>query len=193
MSSRKIKINIDRENVGEVLKNLDLNSENLELIIDVKENREAFEYLYRSPYISNWDFVDNNRDIKKPVEEEKRTGEKILEKKKDLAELKIEDFNDLAFVVEFFWSIGKNYWQNPEFYNMLEEKLASTTKVGNNLITGINHLMIKTLIEYYYSGKGTEFGIKDTLEKLKSHSQEIFRCETISEVTKILYGKNKRA
>lgn len=187
MSFRKIKLKIKKENLQEIVEVLTKDNE-IELILNVEENKKNFGYLSSNPGILDWDFVDSETNDNRLVESKEEKPE-IKTKGKKLEDIEIKDFNKLAWIVELYWSLGKDGWQRDDFYTYLDITAENYIKNPNNITSGINHLMIKTLIEYYYHLCSLEEGINDTLQKLKKYSQQIFQCSTISEVTKLLYGK----
>lgn len=186
MSFRKIKLKIKKENLQEIVEALTKDNE-VEVVLNVEENKKNFGYLSSTTGILDWDFMDSETNLAENKEEKPEIKIKKLE------DIEIKDFNKLAWVVEFYWSLGKGGWQREDFFSYLDMTVENYIKNPNNITSGINHLMIKTLIEYYYHSCSLEEGVNDTLQKLKNYSQQIFQCLTISEVTKILYGKNKRA
>lgn len=187
MSFRKIKLKIKKENLQEIVEALTKDNE-VELVLNVEENKKNFGYLSSTAGILDWDFVDSETNDSRLVESKEEKPE-IKTKGKKLEDIEIKDFNKLAWIVELYWSIGKGGWQQDDFYTRIDIEAEKYIKNPNSIISGLNHLMVKTLIEYYYDDSNVEIGITDTINKLKEKSQRIFQCSTISEVTKLLYGE----
>ena len=165
----------------------------IEIILDLKENKETMSYLCRSKYIEDWDYTAENK--KEAVEEiaEKLPSEDKMEVEVENEELGffknlgIEqgDWNMIAWCIEAIRKTASTrsavIFQTKFFYDSVKENIQK--------IISPEHALLTMTGESYYSDYPWDLVEKDLSEKLHKLWPNKLKELSLTEVATILYKK----
>lgn len=191
MSTRKIQLTVNGNDLSEVLKSLKIKDSDLKFTIEleIEDTKENYKYLSTSELIQDWDFLKedlnlNNESTENPIEEPSNGDEDDLI---TYLQGKLCTLADIFRFIVAIWEL-KSKSPNIKFsvYNIKKHvwPLFESIKSRSLLTTEIVSMR---LLELYY-GKETVFNIiSDVILKLKDNWRIIDKRSSIIELFNNLF------
>lgn len=207
MKKIKVKLKDLNSSISKLSEELNIDPNNIEIIVNLEENKETYKKLSISELIDDWDFIDEEKIYKEIPSKSSITDNKSTNKTTDDTVLDEKTFADK--VVELFGIVSIN-----ELSTFIEAVWVSSVK-SPNIIFGtdlflasiknsydivatsrlsIEHELLKMIIEQYYTDTTTTFNeiLNDTIDKLRYNYRVLSRQSSLAGVAKLLYEAKPR-
>lgn len=198
---KKIKITLKNPsfNISEILNLLNISINDIEFIVNVEENKDTYKKLSTSDLIDDWDFIESQEKVGKPITEKKTCScpdidNNYASEGEELAIKVINTFNvvsenELATFVEAVWRTSR-ISPNILFGSNLFITAVKQTydEVASSDLT-LEHSLLSMIISNYYSGHDFNTILNDTLLKLKVNWKTLSSQSSLAGVSKLLYEK----
>ena len=198
---KKIKITLKNPsfNISEILNLLNISINDIEFIVNVEENKDTYKKLSTSDLIEDWDFIESQEKVRKPITEEKTCScpdidNNYVSEGEELAIKVINTFNvvsenELATFVEAVWRTSR-ISPNILFGSNLFITAVKQTydEVASSDLT-LEHSLLNMIISNYYSRHDFNTALNDTLLKLKNSWKTLSSQSSLAGVSKLLYEK----
>ena len=204
MKKIKIKLKDPTSSISELLKELGIDIKDIDIIVNMEENKETYKKLSTSEFIDDWDFASNplpscncNKDVNHS-EDKPKVDNDIIDRDPELQTAEaygvtfgLTNINELSTFVEAVWASSV---KSP---NIIFGSKLFITSVKNNYDTVANscltmeHELLKMIIENYYGDNTFNDILTDTLNKLKNNWNVLPNQSSLAGVAKLLYEFKK--
>lgn len=184
MSIRKVTISTTSSNLSEVLKSLNVPTEDLVLTLDleVEDSKKTYTYLIESDKILDWDFKDEDIDIKNSDDES--TGEITIVK------LLTDNLKNSEQVYDFLRYAFDEKTKAPAWrfsVKVLSNILSSMSSDKTRVLTIQDRVFIK-LLEKYYTDTDKLTMMVDIAEKLENRWYSVHKYSSFEQFFKFMFN-----
>lgn len=194
MSTRKIKLTVNGNDLSEVLKSLQIKDSELKFNIelDIEDTKDNYKYLSTSNLIQDWDFIEENSSEQK--DDETTINDKESEKEDsdevDLTTYLKDKLYTISDVFSFLLAIWKLKSKSPNFklsiYNIKEHVWPIFESIKSGALS-TTEIVSKRLMELYYNKEPIFNIISDVVLKLKDNWKVIDKSSSIIELVNKLF------
>ena len=208
MKKIKVKLKDLNSSISKLSEELNIDPNNIEIIVNLEENKETYKKLSISELIDDWDFVSEEEKTYKEIPNKfniidnkstnKSTDDTVLDEK-TFADKVVESFgivsiNELSTFIEAVWVSSV---KSPNIIFGTDLFLASIKNSYDIVATSrlsIEHELLKMIIEQYYTDTTTTFNeiLNDTIDKLRYNYRVLSKQSSLAGVAKLLYEAKPR-
>ena len=195
---RRIKLIIDLDRLGEVLKDLQINKcviyndfdvDTADTIVEVEETPELFKKLTLNDGIQEWDFCDEEEPQEIKKENNLKPIKEIVFEEYDKTETpekrKFNNFNDAATYVEACWLLSK---KSPSIIfesSLFNKELETYYNIVASSDVTVEHALLTMILQNYYSQVDYDEAYEDIIKKLKDEWKNLNQHPSLASLSKI--------
>ncbi len=193
MSTRKITIRVKKEDLSEVLEKIKAQESEITLTLSLPDSKDVYKYLSTSDKVLDWEF---DEEI---VGTDMDNSNSLIGEKEELGKLDV--FSEFVYnlisgpsnlsegissFIEATWRVNK---KSPGIVFGTPLFITAVGNESDSLTSGpsIEKAVLYKVIEAYYNGFSKLDIVSDLCDKIRGKWREISKCETLTNVSVLLF------
>lgn len=188
MSTRKITIRVDKEDLSEVLREIK-GDQIVSVTLELPDTKETYKYLSVNDKVLDWEFIEDETDEEEEVEEEHKSPKFANDTEiwaYDIISSNLNLYRGIEELIESTWRVCKKspgiIFGTPLYMTIVKDELAKLDPDPT-----VERAILYRVIESYYSRYSDEEILSNLLDKIKTKWKELSNCETLTSVSILLF------